>query len=85
MGSVMADRTMTFEVASPPEEVFGHVADLTRLPEWDSSVRDARLVCDTGPAFGRRYAVRTASTRGLIAALVRNGVDITSARERRFA
>ena len=53
----MAEHTMTVEVASSPEEVFCHVADLTRLPDWDSSVRDARLVCDTGPALGRRYAV----------------------------
>jgi len=53
----MAEHTMTVEVGSPPEEVFCHLADLTHLPDWDSSVRDARLVCDTGPALGRRYAV----------------------------
>ncbi|MEM8707561.1 MAG: SRPBCC family protein [Actinomycetota bacterium] len=53
----MAEHRTTFDVAATPAEVFAVVADLTTLPDWDSSVRAVELTIDTGPAVGRRYDV----------------------------
>jgi len=53
----MAEFAVSIDVEAPPEEVFCYLADLEHLPEWDSSVRTASLVSDTGPAVGRRYDI----------------------------
>lgn len=53
----MADVDVSVTVASSVADAFAYVSDLTRLPEWDSSVRSAALAVDRGPALGRTFDV----------------------------
>ena len=53
----MAEYRTSFVVDASPDEVVAYVADLRNLPDWDSSVREAAIAADTGPAVGRRFDV----------------------------
>ena len=52
-------------VAAPPQEVFGLVADVTRMPEFSPELLECRwLDGATGPVVGARFTARNKAARG---------------------
>ena len=64
LGLVMIRSGNTFRIARTPAVVFGHLADVERLPRWNYAIAAARRLGDGLVTVGARYAqIRTVRTR----------------------
>lgn len=78
--------SVSVDIAAPPEQLYGMVADMTRMPEWSpEQVRLEWIEGATGPAVGARFLGYNCTGPGNRIRWKRKGTVLTAEPGREFA